>query len=292
MSAQTEPGLGRVGAWVLAFLVLLAVTPVSAAEPEALPSGGRALVKEVISGDTLVLADGRVVKLAGIQAPKMNAGLTRPFRWPVAEEARAALAVLTRGHSVTLHFGGLRQDRHDRVPAQLVRDDGVWLQGAMLDQGLARVYTAADLTALGGRLYGHESAARAARIGIWAHPFYAVRGHDGLGRDFDTFQVVEGRVLAVAITKGQIFLNFGPDWRTDFTIRVPRRGVRAFRQLFGDPALLQGRIVRVRGWVYRHNGPEIELTHPEQMEPPEPLPVSPPVSSSLPGTAAPAPVSP
>ncbi len=262
------------------FLLLALLLPAGAraATPQALPAAGTGVVKEVVTGDTLVLADGRTVKLTGIQAPKVNAGRTRPYKWPLADEAKKTLEALALGRSVTLRFGPVHQDRHDRLPAQLTRDDGLWLQGEMLARGLARVYASPDLAALGGELYARESAARAARLGIWALPFFAVRDPEGLGHDYDSFQIVEGRVLAVAMAKGQLYLNFGPDWRTDFTIRVPRRSVRAFRQLHGDPAKLQGTTIRVRGWIYRHNGPEIELVHPEQLERLEPPPVpSPPV---------------
>jgi len=261
---------------LLALLLLAPAAAARAAEPQALPAVGSGVVKEVVSGDMLVLADGRIVKLAGIQAPKINAGRSRPFRWPLADEAKKALETLALGRTVTLHVGGVRQDRHDRIPAQVIRDDGLWLQGELLGLGWARVYASADLAALGEALYARESAARAARLGIWSQPFFAVRDPEGLGHDYDTFQVIEGRVLAAAAAKGQIFLNFGPDWRTDFTIRVPRRAVRTFRQLHGDPAQLQGRSIRVRGWVYRHNGPEIELVHPEQLERLEPAPAAPP----------------
>ena len=255
-------------------LLVLVLLPAAAraAGPETLPAAGIGVVREVISGDTLVLKDGRTVKLAAIQAPKVNAGRTRPYRWPLADEAKTALAGLALGRTVTLHFAGAHQDRHDRAPAQLVRDDGMWLQGEMLSLGWARVYASPDLAVLGPELYARESAARAAHLGIWAHPFFAVRTPDGLGHDYDTFQIVEGRILAASLVRGQIYLNFGPDWRTDFTIRVPRRAVRTFRQLQGAPAQLQGQLIRVRGWVYRHNGPEIELNHPEQLERLEPPP--------------------
>ncbi|MEI6558150.1 MAG: thermonuclease family protein [Rhodospirillaceae bacterium] len=286
--ARTAPGLAptgprRLALLLLPFLVLLVLLVLPAAPagaaaasaPQTLQPAGSGVVREVITGDTLVLTDGRIVRLAGIQAPKVNAGRSRPFKWPLADEARAALEALALGRGVGLHLGTLHQDRHDRVPAQLVRDDGLWLQGELLARGWARVYAGADLATLGDQLYAREASARAARLGIWGLPFYAVRAPEGLGRDSDSFQLVEGRVLAATLARGQLYLNFGPDWRTDFTIRVPRRAVRAFRQLHGEPALLQGRLIRVRGWVYRHNGPEIELIHPEQLERLEPAPAAP-----------------
>jgi endonuclease YncB( thermonuclease family) len=274
-------------AWlVLSWLLLVAMigSPAAAGAgglPPGLTAGGAALVKEVPAGDTVILQDGRLVRLAGIQAPKMSPSHGRGRKAPLADEARAALERLALGRTVSLWFGQARVDRHDRVLAQLVRDDGLWLQPTLLDQGWARVYALPDLHAVIVALLAAEAPARAAGRGIWGHRFYAVRSPDGLGRDIDTFQVVEGRVLTVALAKGQLFLNFGPDWRTDFTIHVPRRSLRAFRQAFGPPQQLQGRLVRVRGWVYRHNGPEIEVTVPEQLEllepiePPPPLPVIP-----------------
>src|SRR3546814_5034081 len=42
----------------------------------------------VIDGDTLTLADGREIRLVGIQAPKLALGRTGFQPWPLAEEAK------------------------------------------------------------------------------------------------------------------------------------------------------------------------------------------------------------
>ena len=254
--------------WLLlvCLLPLLAACPALAGPAEHLPASGTAVVKAVMSGDTVILGDGRVLRLSGIQAPRIVQSRARAHTWPLAAEARAALAQLVQGRTVTLYVPGARQDRHDRLLAQLVRDDGLWLQGEMLGRGWVRAYAAPDLKDLGAEMYGLEQAARAARRGIWDNRFYAIRDQNGLGHDLDSFQLVEGRVLSVSFGKGQIYLNFGQNWRTDFSVRVPRHGVRSFRQVHGDPHLLQGRLVRVRGWLYRHSGPEIEIAFPEQVE--------------------------
>ncbi|HEY5607991.1 MAG TPA: thermonuclease family protein, partial [Alphaproteobacteria bacterium] len=80
------------------------------------------------------------------------------------------------------------------------------------------------------------------------------------------FQLVEGRVLAVQRVKGVTYLNFGPDYRTDFTVQVARESLPQFRaadMLLPD---LKDRRVRVRGWLRQFNGPLIDATHPEQIE--------------------------
>ena len=252
---------------VLLLVCALWAGSAQAAGPQRLPLGGTAVVKAVMSGDTVILSDGRVLRLSGIQAPRIVQSRARPHAWPLAADAKAALERLVMGRSVTLYVAGPRQDRHDHLLAQLVRDDGLWLQGEMLSLGWARVMVAPDLRELSAEMYAREQAAREARRGIWDNRFYAVRDSTALGpHDLDSFQVVEGRVVSVSISKGQIYLNFGANWRTDFSVRVLRRSVKPFRQLDGDPRQLQGRVLRVRGWLFRHGGSEIEVAMPEQVE--------------------------
>ncbi|MEE9251245.1 MAG: thermonuclease family protein, partial [Alphaproteobacteria bacterium] len=59
---------------------------------------------------------------------------------------------------------------------------------------------------------------------------------------------------------------FGDNWRTDFTASVAPRDRRLFEREGHDLMALEGRSVRVRGWVKLRNGPMIEITHPEQIE--------------------------
>lgn len=252
-------------------LLLLPLPPAAARTREAVPldrlaSGGAASVAEVIDGDTVVLADGRQVRLVGMQAPKLPLGRSNFPTWPLAPEAKAKLQALAGGRAVTLLFGGRRIDRHGRTLAHLRRDDGLWLQGAMLQAGFARVYSFADNRALVAEMLALESEARAGRRGIWSHPYYAIRRHDALVGDSDTFQLVEGRVRAVGQAGGRVFLNFGADWKTDFTLRLEASDRELFERAGFDYRLLEGANVRARGWVEWRNGPEIHLTHPEEIE--------------------------
>jgi micrococcal nuclease len=111
-----------------------------------------------------------------------------------------------------------------------------------------------------------EKRARANRLGIWAKTRFRVRNPHEPRRDIDTFQIVEGRVVSAAIIKGRAYLNFGPNWRTDFTFSISPRDRRRFERAGIDLAMLASRRVRGRGWVTLRNGPLIELTHPEQLE--------------------------
>ncbi|MGF7174411.1 thermonuclease family protein [Azospirillum doebereinerae] len=230
-------------------------------------------VVAVPDGDTLELEDGRRVRLAGIEAakPPRSADPGDGRRWPLAEAATAALSELALGRVVMPRpnaGGEAIPDRHGRPMAQLMREDGVWLQGEMLARGHARVHTRPDARGFAREMLAAEETARARNRGLWRTRIYAVRGTDPatLARDRDSFQIVEGRVLHVSKAGGEAYLDFGEDWRTDTTIHIPRAVMRDFGKAGIDPLSYEGRRIRVRGWIGLRSGPMIAITHPEQIE--------------------------
>ena len=254
---------------VLVLVLVLALAhalPAAAAGPEDLRDGGTAAVTGVVDGDTVTLDDGREVRFVGIQAPKLPLGRTGFKKWPLADAARDAVAGLAAGKQVSLRYGGRETDRYNRALAHLVTADGVWLQGELLRRGLARVYSFPDNRALVGEMLAIEAAARAARRGIWRLDWYAVAAADDAARKIGDFALVEGRVVDVATVRGRSFVNFGADYRTDFTVSIAARVNRAFSDAGIDIARYKGKRIRVRGWVRSYNGPMIEVTHPEQIE--------------------------
>ena len=251
-----------VGARAQVSLAPVALDPL----PPGLVAAETERVVEIVDGDTLVLAGGRQVRLVGIQAPKLPLGRPGFKAWPLAAEAKAALAELTLGREVTLAYGGRRIDRHGRALAHLIEGSGTWVQGELLARGMARVYSFADNRALIPEMLARERAARAARRGIWRWRFYAVRGAEEAAQHLGGFELVEGRVIKVAVVRKRVYLNFGADWRSDFTVTIAPRTRRLFEAEGIDPSAYEGRMVRVRGWVKSYNGPLIEATHPEQIE--------------------------
>jgi micrococcal nuclease len=98
-------------------------------------------------------------------------------------------------------------------------------------------------------------------------PAYHIRPADKpsqLTRYQSTFQLAEGRVAAVAVVRGTIYLNFDADWRHGFSAALRRADGSLLGAAARDPKALAGRLVRVRGWIERRsgsaNGPSIELS--------------------------------
>ena len=258
--------------FAVVFFLVLTVSGLSAGGGSAvpLPAGltpdAEARVVGVIDGSTVILDDGETVRLAGIEVPRHTSGGASGVE-PLAEKARQTLAHLVQGRRVGLASGGIPRDRYGRLRTHLVRtDDGTWIQGALLAAGLARVHSLIDDRAAVAEMLAIERGARAARLGIWSEPRYRVRTASEVNDGLHSFQLVEGWVEAAAVVRGRGYLNFGNDWREDFTVSIAPRDRRRFEAAGIAIEDYEGRIVRVRGWVDSFNGPMIEATHPEQIE--------------------------
>jgi endonuclease YncB( thermonuclease family) len=259
--------LPALSAWC--FAILLHPHPAAACDLSDPETG---TVAAVIDGETLKLADGRIVRLIGAKAPMPPLGFRGDDPWPMVEEAKAALTRLAAGQDVELRYGGTKTDRHGYALAQVFIVDGkkmIWLQQEMVAEGLARVYSFSDNRACVKELLASESEARGKGLGVWGSPAYRIEDADnvdGLDRLTQTYQLVEGKVLSVGEGGGRVYLNFARDWKRDFTVSIARKDVIVFDAAGLDLEMLAGKRIRVRGWLIWRNGPMIEATHPEQIE--------------------------
>jgi len=268
----------------LAVALLLAAAPARAQQGEAPPAEANecnltaALSGDVVNvtgGDRMILADGAEVLLAGILAPSLQPGGGRardPQAAVIAEAARGALQAMVLRRTVRLFHGAAATDRHGRLLAHVFAGKGgkrVWVQRELVARGLARVASFAHTRACVAGLLAAEEKARKARIGLWALRGFAVRKATDAGALFrlaGSFQLVEGRIASASAAGKRVYLNFGEDYRRDFTVSIVRASVPLFKDAGVDLLALKGKRVRVRGWVELINGPAIAATHPEQLE--------------------------
>ncbi|MFM1813610.1 MAG: hypothetical protein RLZ98_305 [Pseudomonadota bacterium] len=261
--------IGLAGAVVTCTIAAASIAaPDAFADPAcALDVTERQMAVAVLDGETMRLADGREVLLAGILAPHALDAVAKTDNWQPADEARSALTRLVEGKDVELAPAGA-PDRYGRIPAHVFLADAVsrpWVQGAMLAQGNARAYALAARQPCLVEMLAAEASARAANRGIWAKAAYAVRSGRqarALERLRGTFQVVEGRVLSSGRTKQRVYLNFGRNRWRDFAVSV---GLGALPRGL-ESSSLEGRTIRVRGWIVGHRGPLIELPDMRLME--------------------------
>jgi endonuclease YncB( thermonuclease family) len=242
-------------------------SPAAAAQlPACLPpvEGAAAKVASVQANGVLVLEHHRTARLESLLWPardqdKAAAALSR--------QGVAAVRNLASGQTVVLRAAPPKLDRYGRLRVQAMLPDGKWLQRELLQRGSARASIAPDRRECARELYAAEAEARSAGAGLWALPAYAIRTPESLRwRDLGTFQIVEGKVVSVKVSGGRAYLDFGPNWRTDFTVTIAPEDMKVFRRDAVDPYAYSGKTVRVRGYIDRLHGFEIEATSPESIE--------------------------
>jgi micrococcal nuclease len=242
------------------------------AEPMAPPDGlsppESADVTAVLDGNTLQLAEGTVLRLAGIEVPQRDLAPQDAAMAQLTEKAAAALKALIGAQPISLRYDVAKRDRYGRKLAQGFNAEGLWLQSALIGDGEARVH-GDGRNRLGLRsLLALEAGARAARRGIWQHAAFAVRAADDpkLGRFAGSFQVIEGRVFAAAVMSGAGFINFGADRHSDLTLVLKNPVLDLGGPVMIDLASLTAKLIRCRGWLDLYDGPRIDVSHPEQIE--------------------------
>jgi endonuclease YncB( thermonuclease family) len=238
-------------------LVAAATSPADAAGCAFEPQGeGR--VAEILDARSFRLADGREVRLAGIE--------------PVVTEKASrtsALSAILAGRDVTLRGEDDTPDRYGRQPAFVfLASSETLVQGQLLALGEALVSGTVTNKDCASTLMAAETEARQAKRGTWADPT-AIKNAEspgdilaGIGR----FTVVEGRVLSVRQAGATTYLNFGRNWTRGFAVTISRRMIGAFEAAGTSVKSLENRRIRVRGWVEAHGGPRIEALRVGQIE--------------------------
>lgn len=216
----------------------------------------------VPSAKTLELEDGRVLRLAAIQAPN-TARQRDETHAPLALDAQAELQRLAQGQRLRIAPLG-KPDRHGRIVAFVYDEQGRLLQAEMLRAGMGWVYSFPDSRAMAAPLLAAEAEAEAAGHGVWGRAEYAVLTPENAEEHIGEFRLVQGVLRKVAFTEKRIYLNFGEDYKTDFTLSIERKNFKHFDEAWLES--LTGKTLRARGWLFRMNGAAMELTHAEQIE--------------------------
>ena len=266
---RAERGLGR-------HLAAAAIISAGLARP-ALAAGACAAGSEavdVVGVDArleLLLRDGRRLRLAGL-----DPALGTPSEPERDEQARTAFAARLTGRTVTVRILASEADRWGRVLALgfTGADEPGGLSAAAIAAGLGRYLPEPAAGECRADLVAAEGEARAAKLGLWADPYYAVLAVDdreGFAERTGTLVVAEGQLAAVTTDSYRTKLVFQKDaagarggWLLAATI-APRT-VKLFEGRGVHVQSMVGRRLRVRGLLDLRFGPQVELAGPDSLD--------------------------
>lgn len=216
------------------FVAWISVTPAFAA---CVPDNGLkpVAITKVVDGDTVRLANGRSVRLLGINTPELNPRTGNPE--PFAEEAQQLLQILSLGARAEVVLGVDPEDRYKRLLAHLILDGRSAAQ-TLLERGLGWAVVIEPNTAQAECLLAAENRAREMRVGVWAEPVMRAAALDDGG-----FAVVRGEVTRIDATQKYIYLELDDH----LALRLTRKHYSPKQIVSFGQAL--GREVEARGWV-------------------------------------------
>ncbi|MDX8410978.1 MAG: thermonuclease family protein [Mariprofundaceae bacterium] len=217
-------------------------------------------VAEVFDGDTFRATNGEIVRLLGIDCPELTKH-NKPGE-PLATQAKAALRGLIGGQVVRLKTDVEKRDRYDRLLAQVYLRDGTWINGELIAQGWAHVYTFPPNIRWAGDLLKLERSARRAKRGIWdKQRFQVLNAASVRTKHLGQFRLIQG--VARDIRKDGFVFRLGK-----VKVSVPRK----YRRYFNSPPRIRpGSHVVVHGalrmnknqiWLALHNPTDLEILSP------------------------------
>jgi endonuclease YncB( thermonuclease family) len=223
----------------------------------------QAPLARIVDGDTIVLDDGRKVRLIGVNTPETRKP-DHPAE-PLAEAAKALVqSLLPVGGVVQLRFDHTATDRHGRTLAHVYTPDGRNVGEELVAHGLAMAI------AVPPNLWQHtcyvatEKKARDSKRGLWQLSFYAPTAVQPRVHFQQRFQLITGEVTSVQWTAKGARLELNDT----LSVRITRHDLRYFSRT--ELQRLKGQNVIVRGWLRQERGKwTMQLRHPSMLREPE-----------------------
>ena len=216
-------------------------------------------VDQVFDGDTVLLRDGRRIRLLGINTPELSHD-DRPAE-PLAIEARYALQnMIKQADSIGLRYEPRRQDRYHRTLAHVIIDGRINVQQVLLRKGLAQAIVVPPDLWQWECYQQAEDDARGKAVGIWSLDYYQAADVDKQSPTRGGFRLIRGRIRHVGRGTNTVWLDIS----ADVSLRIDRTDWQYFPQQDWDA--WQGHEVMVRGWLYRNRDRwRMRIRHPQNI---------------------------
>lgn len=261
------PGLIRVrkkapaGAFFrcVVFVFLWLCSSVWAAECSLLPYKSRVetvQVESIYDGDTLILQDGRRVRLLGINTPEL-ARSKKEKAQPLGLEAKQQLQELLGNDPAFILVDKDPEDHYGRVLAHLFDDRGDNVVAKMLQQGMGFAVVIPPNDLFEDCYIESERLAIARKRGVWGETFYQPQSSDA-PELAGGYARIRGEIEKVTPTRKVLWV----DLKGQVTLKIEKKYLPALR---GDAldaviTLSQGRsltttvVLDVRGWMTDRSG--------------------------------------
>lgn len=202
-------------------------------------------IAQVYDGDTVLLADGRKVRLLGINTPEVEG--RNKTEESGGEEAKRWLSDQYGGARVRLVQDVEKHDKYGRILAHLFTEKKQHINLELVRTGLAAVTIyPPNLQYVDALVAAQDDAEKSGR-GIWSRPEYVPKQAEQItGKNYRGWQRIVGQVIGMRRTRKFAYLEL-----TDsFEARIELKNLALFPALDG----YRGKTVELRGWLNKSKG--------------------------------------
>ena len=224
-------------------------------------------VIKVIDGDTIILSNGKHLRYIGMDTPEVRIRKNGKFVYdpqPFSLEAKKLNQKLVENKFIRVEFDVDKFDTYNRILGYCFVGDK-FVNEELIKEGLAVLYTRPPDVKYTETFIKAQNYARRLHKGIWGN--YNVVSSDDAYKFINQIRRVRGKVLNTYKSKKVVYLNFGRDYRTDFTVIIFNDCLKFFRDKGIEPEVFyKGKRVEVWGRIREHNGPEVIVSVPYQIK--------------------------
>lgn len=228
----------------------------------------RVKVLEVVDGDTIRLSNGKLLRYLGLDTPELRIKekngnfIYRPQ--PFSLEAKEFNRKLVEGKFIRIEFDTEKTDSYGRLLGYCFLED-TFINVCLVEEGYAVIYARSPNLRYSEVFAVAQKKARKAKKGLWGN--LPVIDHNQARDYVNQIRSVEGVVLGSYRSKKCLFLNFGQNYKNDFTVAIFNDSIATFKHEGIDPESFYIRKkIRVTGKIREYNGPEIIANSPYEIE--------------------------
>lgn len=202
-------------------------------------------IEKVFDGDTVQLADGRKVRLLGINTPEIG-HRSRPGE-PGGEAAKAWLSKTLLNRKVRLVTDAETTDKYQRTLAHVFTERNEHINLELVKNGLAAVDIHPPNLLFADELAAAQEAAEQDGRGLWGREEYEPLPADELTEDGHAGWLrLTGELKTIRNSRKYVYLEFS----NLFQAKIEKRWLRLFPNLNN----LTGKELEVRGWLNKNRG--------------------------------------
>lgn len=222
-------------------------------------------VAHVYDGDTVKLADGRKLRLIGINTPER--GRDDNADEPFYAEAKKQLQQIIQknNHQIKIVLGEDKHDRYKRWLAHIFSMDNANITASLLRNGMGFSVSIPPNIQLLNCYKNAEQEAKKYKRGIWGHSYSHAINVASLKKSARGFHRIKGIVDRIGESRSSFWLNLNSKSKVKFALRILKKDLPYFTKL--HPKNLINHQLIASGWIYEIKGEQrMSIHHPASLE--------------------------